>query len=621
MKGAALPVPIVLALAFACWFAGGGSCVTNAPPQLIQVLEIVPREVEVGDRMAILGGGFPPGKPARVTFRGTLHRPGERPMRHEEIVALATGVAPDRLELVFDEATQALFCGAGERATHTTFVGDVEAAFAAAAPGAAPIAGLLEDVTVDIRPSASPSTRELQRAREGRRALAWMGVQAVAGASGLFVEEVTSGSRAQAAGIAAGDVVTSFDGVRVASLADLVPAPGEHAATLGVRSAGDGARLATQPRDGAVYARERTRVIPMDGFQPPPSADRIGAALVVLIAVVIVWLFGAPLRPAIAAALQRMVTRMRGWSPAGVLSAAREALPPRGPAGIADGAACALLAIMPFGQYMVAARLDVGVLFVTAATSLAAAALVTHRLGWPGARAAAHVAWQHVPAAVAVASVVLTTGSLSVQEIERAQGGWPWEWLAFRSPAALVGLGLLLACSRIEPDSATSGLAGLLDDAGGGAREGPHPWLEAACRAHRVVVAGLASALFLGGWLLPGLSAGQEDAHPALEVAGAVWLLAKTRLLLFAMVGMRRVLPRWRLGPSTRATGLWLAPLALSALAGTIAWTWWSPPPAEQLLVSLSLVAAVGLTGVALGHRIRHGLISAGGDGHLSPFL
>jgi NADH-quinone oxidoreductase subunit H len=640
---AVVPAPIVLALAFGCLFVGGRSCATSAAPQFVRVLEVVPREVEVGDRVAILGDGFPAGKPARVTFGGTLHRPGERALRGAEIVALATVVTPNRVELTFDDATQALFCGAGDAAMHTTFEGNVEVAFAAAAPGAEPIAGGLEHVTIDVRPIASASLRG--RELEGERALAWLGVQAVEGVSGLVVEAVQPGSRARSAGIAAGDVVTSFDGLRVVSPADMVPSPGERAATIGVRSPRESEHVALVKKGASAATVETTHVVSLEGFRSAAPAELVAPSLVVLTSLVVVWLFGAPARPGIASAFQRIVSRMRqrfgvsGLVP--VLSAVlRESLPPCGAAAIVDLAACTLLVVMPFGQFVVASRLDVGLLFVAAATCVAAAAFASCRSAWGGMSVAVHIAWQHAPAALAVASVVVATGSMRIQEIERAQGGWPWDWLAFRSPAGLAALGLLMACGCIDPDDtslntghAAAGaapltstslqrrLAALLDDAHREARERRRLWLEAACRAHRVVVAGLASALFLGGWLLPGLSAPEQGARPALELAGAAWFLVKTACLLLMMTWTRLALPRWRMAQCTRATALWMGPLAMAVLALTTAWTWCSPAPAAQLLVSASLVAAAALAGVAATLRLRHGLLSAVGDVHLSPFL
>jgi NADH-quinone oxidoreductase subunit H len=625
-------VPILLALAFLGLFMESKSCATDVAPELVRVLEVVPSEVEVGDRVAILGEGFPPGKPARVIFRGALHRPGERPQRTAKIPVEAMVVAPTRLEFAFDDATQARFCGAGDRALHTMFEGVVEVAFAAAAPGTAPVAGVLEHVTLDVRPSASTSQDE--REHEGERVLAWLGVRAVATPSGLVVDDLKQGSPAQAAGIARGDVLTSLDGLRVASAADVVPPPGEDAVTLGVRA---------EPRTPATSARhhqpptpnETAVTIRMPGFRRTPPADLIAAALIVLAALAVAWLFGAPTRPLIAAALQRVLSRVRqrigpAWSARSLVRVARTigraTLPSYEPAAIIDIAVYAMLAAMPFAHYVVAARLDVWLLFVAGAASLATAAFVARPSALQGLRAALEIAWQHTPAAVAVASVVVTTGSLRIQEIERAQGTWPWEWLAFRSPASLIALTLLLACALIDHDaggidSNAHGLATLLEEAPDEARGRRKPWLEATCRAHRILVAGLATTLFLGGWHLPGGWAADEFTLPALEMGGAALLVGKTWTLTLVMAGIRWALPRPRLAHRTQATALWIAPLALVSLAGTAVWTWWSPPPVAQLLVSASLVAVVGMGAVALVRQLRHCLTSASADARLSPFL
>jgi NADH-quinone oxidoreductase subunit H len=613
--------PVLLALGVAWLVAGGGACGRESSPQLVQVLDMAPREVEVGEHVNLVGEGFPPGKPARLTFRGTLLRPGQRPERGAEVVTTGAVLGPQHVELGFTEATQALFCGAGDRATHTTFDGDVEVAFAAAAPGAPPIAGVLRHVTLDVRPGSAASDTEGDR--EGERVLAWLGLKAVESPSGLAVEAVTPGSRADLAGIASGDVLASFDGVRVGSAADVVPAPGERDASVGVR------------RGGA--PTESVKTVAVDGFRRAPPAELLAAALVAIAALFIVFLFAAPLRPSLAASLQRVLSRLRSrvgsrrgpresaWARvvSSFSAAAHDALPPAGPPVIVDVLACALLAAMPFGQYLVAAQLDVGLLFVAAATALVTAALVSGKSLWGGVRAASHVAWQHLPAAAAVASVVLTTGSLRMQEIEHAQGGWPWDWLAFRSPAALVALVLLLACARIEPGPVerSTGVASRIEDGTRGNGPSRGPWLEAACRAHRLVVAGLASALFLGGWVLPGLSPAAQDARPALELGGAAWLLGKTWGLVVLLAWSRTALPHGRLTECSRRTAFALVPLSLAVLVATAAWTWWSPVGPAQLLVSGTLVGAVALAALALAHRVRYGLGASGGEGHLSPFL
>lgn len=600
MKRLGSLAPLVLLVAVA-WLAWGGSCTRELGPQLVSVTDVVPRTVEVGDRVVLVGEGFPAGKPARVTFRGTLHRPGERPETGAEIATTATVLGPDQAELALTEPVQALFCGAGDRAAHTTFDGDVEVAFAAAAPGAPPIAGTLRGVTLDVRPGAPPA----DAAKEGARALSWMGLRGMASSAGFAVEGVDQGSRAEAAGLQTGDVITAFDGLRVGAASDMVPAPGEREAALSIRRAGVDA----------------ARTLPVDGWRRAAPADLLGAALIALAALILVVLLASPL-PAIAAAgIQRVASRLRAGRDASLRAALADALPLPGVAALIDPMAHALLLAMPLGQYLVAARLDVGLLFAAAATSLASAALVGSGSPWRGVRAAAHVVWQHVPAAVAVAAVVVATGSLRVQEIARDQAGCPWDWLAFRSPAMLVALALLLSCARIEPASgaAPSGVAAFTEAAPPAAPVASG--LAAACRAHRVLVSGLAVLLFLGGWLLPGVPAAVQAAHPPLQVAGAALLLAKTWLLVLLLAWARRAMPAGRLAERSRAVALWTAPVAVATLLAAVAWTWWSPAHAAQVLVSGSLVVAVAAAGAALAHRLRHGVLAPAADGRLSPFL
>lgn len=597
-------LPVVLAIAL-CWVVSGGSCLREAAPQLVRVADVTPREVELGDRVAIVGEGFPPGREARVTFRGTLHRPGERPEPSAEIVLSGVVAGPEQVEIAFGEATQALFCRAGDRAAHTTFDGDLEVAFASASPGASPVAGVLRHVVFDVRPSAAPS--DVDREREGQRLLSWVGLQVSTGSSGVLITRVDPASRAAAAGLSAGERIESFDDVRVASVADLLPSPGARQTSVVVR----------RPEGGAGVVR----TLAVDGFRRAPPGDLVGAALVVLGALLVALLVGGPTRPALAIPLQRMVTRLRGGARSALASAVREVLPPRGPVALVDAVVFGLLAAMPFGQYLVAAQMDVGLLFVAAMAAATVAALLGSGASWRGPRAALHVALQHVPAAVAVVAMVATTGSLRMQEIARTQGGWPWDWLAFRSPGALLAFLLLLGSARIEPDApdAPAGIAAFLEDSPPARPRGT--WLVVACRAHLLLVAGLVSTLFLGGWLLPGLTAAEQTAHPALQLAGAAWLLGKTWGVALVVLASRAALPAMRLAERTRAVVLVWAPASLAALAAAAAWTWWSPSPPAQSLASGALVCLVALVAASLLVRLRHGLVSPAGDGRVSPFL
>jgi NADH-quinone oxidoreductase subunit H len=287
---------VVLALVAAGLAGGEGACGREASPELVQVLDMSPRDVELGERVSLIGDGFPAGKPARVTFRGTLHRPGERAESVAEIVTAGLVSGPGQVQVLFTDSVLALFCGAGDRAAHTSFEGEVEVAFAAAVAGAPPVVGVLRRANLDVHPGLTPSDRE--RDREGDRLLAWIGVRAsLATAPGLVVEAVAPGSRGDAAGIVAGDLLSSFDGVRVGSLGDVVPAPGAREALVGVRRGGD--------RD------EVLKTVSVEGFRRAPPVELLGASLLVLAAMAVVLLFAAPTSPTAAAALHRVTARLR----------------------------------------------------------------------------------------------------------------------------------------------------------------------------------------------------------------------------------------------------------------------------------------------------------------------
>ena len=116
----------VLTLALVALLAA--ACQRDVGPQLIEVLDLAPHEVEVGDRVEVIGASFPQGKKAHVTFRGELHRPGEKPAS-AEIATEGTASSGTQVELDLTESLEELFCGVGESGTHTTFEGDVEIAF------------------------------------------------------------------------------------------------------------------------------------------------------------------------------------------------------------------------------------------------------------------------------------------------------------------------------------------------------------------------------------------------------------------------------------------------------------------------------------------------------------
>jgi hypothetical protein len=133
--------------------------------------------------------------------------------------------------------------------------------------------------------------------------------------------------------------------------------------------------------------------------------------------------------------------------------------------------------------------------------------------------------------------------------------------------------------------------------------------------AHRVILAGLASVLYLGGWAIPALSPATDPERPVWLCAGALLLLAKTWAVVEGAARFRRAFsPPPRAASAFRSQGLALC-LALGSLGATALWLGWGPPPAVDLLVRLSLLVVLTLGVAALAHRVRFGLRARRGAG------
>jgi NADH-quinone oxidoreductase subunit H len=599
------------------------ACIREPSPQLIQVLEVTPHDLELGDRVQILGAGFPQGRAAHLAFRGTLRRPAQRPIEGVEFDIDAPVTSSQQIELSFDERVLSLFCGVGNDAEHTTFDGEIEVAFAAAAPGAAPVVATLYKVTLDFRPPLGRAQRLDKRIKEGERALRYVGIQTAADPApngGLIVEKVAGGSRAEEAGIAAGDVLVAFDGVRVASPSDAIPHPGAQAVTLGVRRGTD--------------PREQYREISFDGFRRAPPEELLGAAIILALAAAIVATLFAPFGVRFAWLERRIAARFRaaattnGGGPRGIFAALsraiREALgggalthnAANGGARVAPYFVCfalsAALLAFPFAQFRLAAGADVGILFLVATLSIVLLMLVA------GLRASARVLSYEVAAAIAVACVIVMTGSLRLYDIVRAQGGWAWQWHAFRSPVAFALFALFYASLLPSYDAARPMLA---------EADGPVPATKRssliACVgwAHVFVMSSLGAALFLGGWQLPGVDVAQTAAHPAMQLVAGLVLVGKTWALVLSVALARWAVPR--LSGDALATVAWkyLVPTALVAFALTVGWVFLAPGRAAQSIVSGATFAFVLLLVVGAARAIRHAYADSGAQARLNPFL
>jgi NADH-quinone oxidoreductase subunit H len=646
------PFPVVLLLALAACVALLGCAADTSAPELLNVIDVAPREVDVGDRIEVLGTTLPTGlgREAKVTFKGELRRPGQPPVDGEITVEKAQ-ISTDKVSMIFTEGLESRFCGHGDEAAHTTFHGDVIVTVPSV-QGGLPVQGTVRGVEINFRPPTPRRAVIASRAREGTRALKFMGI-AVADesppAGGLLVSEVTPVSPANRAGVLPGDLIVAFEGVKVQSLGDMTPSGSERLPTLSLK------RGTEPPVD---------RQITIEGYDIRPPSDLLGAGLTLAIAAAIILLFMAPTAGIITWVERRVSARMQSrigpnragpqgflvWIADGIKSIMKEDIVPTdsdqvlfrlAPYLVFMGVS-ATFVVMPFGQYLIAADLDIGILFVIAVTSLVTIGLMTG--GWAsnnkwsllgGIRSAAQIISYEIPGAVAVVCLVMMTGSLRLQDLVGVQGGpggsiimtggWPWYWYVFRNPITFALFFLYFTTALAEgnrapfdlPEAESELIAGYSTEYSGMR----YLFFFFAEWANVFVMSGIASALFLGGWQIPGVSAAQQETHIGLQVLGAFLFLLKSWVLIFVVVWIRWTLPRVRIDQMMSLCWKWFVPLSFGAFLLTAIWMVLPIPAAAQLVIS---VATFGLWAFLMLHfiaRVRFNIRESRVPLHLNPFL
>ena len=351
-------------------------CQRDVGPQLIEVVDIAPREVERGDRVELIGASFPQGKKAHVTFRGALNRPGERPST-AEIATDATAATGTQIELDVTEALEELFCGAGRPLDPHHIHWRRRGRLPCRARGRPPVVATLHAVTLDVRPPTPRRALLDERMKEGENALAFFGIhpsKTPPASGGILVEAIDPGSRGEKAGLIVGDLLVELDRVRIDSVADVIPSGAAPIAKLAVRRGGS--------------PTETKHDLQVAGFRANPPADLYAAALLLLVAAAAIVLFMAPsagllgwIERRVAARLQsradpnpRASPRFFAWLPGASIPSAgvdRAALRADSPSArdqplfriapyLVFAGASATFVVMPFGQYLIAADLDVG---------------------------------------------------------------------------------------------------------------------------------------------------------------------------------------------------------------------------------------------------------------------
>jgi NADH-quinone oxidoreductase subunit H len=251
------------------------------------------------------------------------------------------------------------------------------------------------------------------------------------------------------------------------------------------------------------------------------------------------------------------------------------------------GPAIAAWAVIPFGDGMMISHLDAGLLYLLALTSLGVYGVII--AGWAsnskyaflGAmRSAAQIVAYEIAMGFALVGVLMAAGSLNLNQIVQAQQGslLHWFWLPLL-PLFMVYFISGVAETNRAPFDVAEGeseiVAGFHVEYSGMA----FAVFFLAEYANMILVAALASTLFLGGWLSP------FEGIPVLGelfawVPGALWLILKIAFMLLFFLWFRATFPRYRYDQIMRlgwkvfipVTLVWLLVVGLGVLAHVGPW-------------------------------------------------
>jgi NADH-quinone oxidoreductase subunit H len=237
--------------------------------------------------------------------------------------------------------------------------------------------------------------------------------------------------------------------------------------------------------------------------------------------------------------------------------------------------AFAAFVVLPFGAHSIVSDLNIGILYVIAVGSLSLVGIIM--AGWAsnnkyslygGMRGAAQIVSYEIPATVTIMTVVILVGSLSMQDIVRAQMGGIHRWFVFRNPFTFLAFFVYFLCSLAEvnrtpfdlPEAESELVAGYHTEYSGIR----FAFFFLAEYTNMIVVAGVGVTLFLGGWtgVLP------DSWMTRQLVPGPIWFSLKACLLVFVQMWLRWSLPRLRVDQLMYVCWKVLLPAALILVVG-----------------------------------------------------
>jgi len=205
-------------------------------------------------------------------------------------------------------------------------------------------------------------------------------------------------------------------------------------------------------------------------------------------------------------------------------------------------------AVVPFDDGWVIADLNVGILYLFAISSLGVYGIII--AGWAsnskyaflGAlRSAAQMVSYEVSIGFVLVTVLLCVGSLNLSKVVLAQSGWFWNWFWLPLlPMFVIYFVSALAETNRTPFDLPMSEAELVQGFQTEYSSMPFALFFLGEYANMILLSGLGSILFLGGWMSP------IPYAPFTWIPGVVWFALKIALLLFVFSWTKGTLPRYR---------------------------------------------------------------------------
>lgn len=228
-------------------------------------------------------------------------------------------------------------------------------------------------------------------------------------------------------------------------------------------------------------------------------------------------------------------------------------------------------AVIPFGDGLVLADINVGILYLFAVSSLGVYGILmagwasNSRYAFLGAlRSAAQMVSYEVSMGFIIITVLLCAGSLNLSEIVLAQKGayGPLNWfVAPLFPMAVIFFISTLAETNRHPFDLPEAESELVAGYNVEYSAMTFALFFLGEYANMILMAGMTTILFLGGWLPP------FDIAPFNWIPGPIWFAFKLAMVLFVFLWVRATFPRYRYDQLMRLGWKVFLPISLAAVA------------------------------------------------------